>query len=69
MARLSAVACALVAALLLAAEPARAAFVVETGTLIVERPPGFGPYDISVANFGRTLYGGQLRCALRRNRA
>lgn len=41
----------------------RGGFVVEVGQLSVETPAGYGPYDMSVANFGRTIYGGQLRCA------
>lgn len=53
---------ALLICVLLAAT-SHAAFVVETGTLTVQRPEGLGPYDMSVANFGRTIYGGSLRCA------
>jgi hypothetical protein len=57
----TALACALLICVL--AVTSHAAFVVETGVLTVQRPEGLGPYDMSVANFGRTIYGGTLRCA------
>ena len=63
MARGSAALCA--AVVLVASASVRAGFVVETGQLSVETPAGYGPYDMSVANFGRTIYGGQLRCVAR----
>jgi hypothetical protein len=57
------VASALALLICVLAATSHAAFVVETGVLTVQRPEGLGPYDMSVANFGRTIYGGSLRCA------
>jgi hypothetical protein len=52
---------ALLALLACLACVARGAFVVETGTLSVESPAVLNT-PISVANFGKSIYGGQLRC-------
>ena len=49
--------------LLLLATLAGADFVVEEGTVSVQLPlTGRGTYDMSLANFGKPIYGGTLRC-------
>ena len=46
--------------------PAVADFVVETGVLEVELPlSGRGRFGMSLANFGKPLYGGTLRHVIR----
>jgi hypothetical protein len=62
MARRVARAACLLAALAVLLPLAHAAFVVEQGSLTLESPSN-SVYAISVANFGRSIYGGTLRCA------